>query len=125
MASAYGTHRLLGCCAHTYVAIHQHIKADAEGLGEGAQLGAVVPTVVPCVPAWDMASWHPTLCSCPHGRQRHVALPEVVARGAGAVLGDAVQAGEGVAGQAQLPGTVQVAHPADLDAQHPALPSRP
>lgn len=37
-------------------------------------------------------------------------------------MGKAVQAGEGVAGQAALPGTVQVAHPPDLDAQHPPLP---
>lgn len=48
-------------------------------------------------------------------------LPEVVARGDAAPLRNTVEPGEGVFGDALLPGLVQVAHPADLNAQNPAL----
>lgn len=48
-------------------------------------------------------------------------LPEIVPRGDTALLGNAVQPGEGVSGDALVPGLVQVAHPADLNAQDSAL----
>ena len=52
-----------------------------------------------------------------HGAQ----LPEIVARGDTALLRNAVQPGEGVSGDALVPGLVQIAHPADLNAQDSAL----
>lgn len=48
-------------------------------------------------------------------------LPEVVAWGDATLLGNAVEPGEGVFGDALVPGPVQVTHPADLDAKDSAL----
>lgn len=43
-------------------------------------------------------------------------LPEIVAWGDAALLGNAIEPGEGVFGDALVPGPVQVTHPADLNA---------
>lgn len=48
-------------------------------------------------------------------------LPEIVAWGDAALLRNAVEAGEGVLGDALVPGLVQVAHPANLNAQNSTL----
>ena len=48
-------------------------------------------------------------------------LPEIVARGDAALLGNAIQPGKGVSGDALVPGLVLVAHPADLNAKDAAL----
>lgn len=48
-------------------------------------------------------------------------LPEVVAWGHAALLRNTVESGEGIFGDALVPGLVQVAHPADLNAQNAAL----
>lgn len=48
-------------------------------------------------------------------------LPEVVAWGDAALLRNAVEPGEGIFGNALVPSLVQVAHPADLNAQNSPL----
>lgn len=62
----------------------------------------------------------PPLLPCPMPHEAG-GLPEVVAWGDTALLRNAVEPGEGVFGDALVPGLVQVAHPADLNAQNSAL----
>lgn len=70
---------------------------------------------------WDLFSPICAYFRCSFWHKPWPLLPEVVAWGDAALFRNTVEPGEGVLGDALLPGLVQVAHPADLDAQDPAL----